>query len=241
MLEEKFKVQYSEIGADGSIPLWKVLNRFQEAAGDDAKSMNFGNGDFDTNLVWILTRMQMFCGKKAAAKEELNFKTWHCFSDKLTSRREFTFKNAAGEPVVTGASWWLLMNLDTRKITRMPQRLIDMNGAIDGPMFEEGDFKMPAFEGVLPVATMPVIVRAEDIDSNRHVNNTHFTAWAIESAPLHGKGELKELRISFKNECFEKDKITVNVYAVNEESFWHVLVREADNKEVARVYTAWQK
>ncbi len=240
MLEESFKTMYSETGADGSVPLWKFLYRFQEAAGDDAKSLNFGNGDFG-NLVWILTRMQIFVLKPALAKETLKLKTWHCFTDKLTSRREFLFSNEKGEEVVKGASWWLLMNLDTRKISRMPQSLIDMNASIQGPMFEEGSFKMPDIEGKTPDAVLQIVTREEDIDSNRHVNNTHFTAWAIESAPVRKEAKLKELRITFKSECFEKDKINISVYKETETSFWHILTRESDGKEAARICTAWEK
>lgn len=241
MLERTFTVWRGETDETGKMPLNRVLFHFQEAAGEDADNLSFGDGDFGGKIVWILARMQVKVNRLPRAHEKLVLKTWHCQTDKLISRRDFFITDESGAKIIVGASWWIHMNLDTRKIARMPQSLIDLNGTTDGPQFEEGNFKQPSFEGVVPAGSYEIITREEDLDSNRHVNNTHYPAWALESAPLRKEAELKELLISFKAECFAGERIAVSAYPDGENAFWHTLIRASDGRPAVSVYTRWER
>ena len=254
MKHEEFRIRYYELGPDGAAPLHALCDYFQEAAGLDAHTLACGYEDLvNSGVAWVLTRMQLTPLAKAAAGSKLTVHTWHSVSDRLFSRREFYITNEKNETILKGSTWWLLIDVRTRKVARTPQSLLDGNPPRPEFVLAEHNPKAPDFDGVAPVLTLPVIVRDEDIDSNAHVNNTHFTAWAIESAPreIVGKRALKELVITFKHECFSKDKLKMSVYqlpseaktggaAEEETAFWHMLVRENDGKECARIYTRWE-
>ncbi|MDF9826604.1 acyl-ACP thioesterase [Ereboglobus sp. PH5-5] len=249
MTHEEFRVRYYELAPDGAIPLHKLCDYFQDAAGIDAHTLAFGSEDLGdaAGLTWVLTRMQLtpLCPARAAGGDTFTVHTWHSRSERLMSRREFYITNGKGETVLKGSTWWLLIDISTRRIARTPQMLIDMNPPTPEFVVEENNPKMPDFSGVQPAATLPIIVRNEDIDSNAHVNNTHFTAWALESAPpeIASSRALKELVITFKNECFAKDKLTMSVHeqpVENGKALWHILTRENDGKETARIYTRWE-
>jgi acyl-ACP thioesterase len=107
---------------------------------------------------------------------------------------------------------------------------------------EARQLKNPSFEGVTPVLSTDVLSRLEDIDPNGHVNNTHFSAWAIGAVPreVRDAKQLADFFINFKAEVMPGDKITVNTYAQEGGAYWHILIREGDNKEIASVYTAWK-
>ena len=248
MTHEEFRVRYYELGPDGAVPLHKLCDYFQESAGIDAHMLAFGSEDLD-GTTWVLSRMQLVpvMPAKAAGGSTFTVHTWHSFSEKIMARREFYITNEQGETVLKGATWWLLMDLATRKLTRIPQMLLDMNPPVPEFVVDEHNPKLPAPGDKQPLATLPIIVRNEDIDSNAHVNNTHFTAWALESVPseIAEKLTLKELVITFKNECFSKDQLTMTVReealaeGATGKAFWHVLTRENDGRESARVYTRW--
>lgn len=252
MTHEEFRIRYYEVGPDGAVPLHTLCNYFQEAAGLDAHTLEVGAEDLAAQgVAWIITRMQLAPLAKATAGSRLTVHTWHSASDKLLSRREFRITTDKGEIVLKGTSWWLLMDLTTRRLARTPQSLLDRNPPTPEYVIAEHNPKAPDFAATRPIAKLNVLLREEDIDSNAHVNNTHFTAWAIESTPpgISQTRALKELVITFKNECFAKEQITVSVYAAPPENdigqangiaFWHMLRRESDGKETARVYTRWE-
>ena len=252
MTHEEFRIRYYELGPDGAVPLHTLCDYFQEAAGLDAHTLACGYEDLaGSGVTWVLTRMQVTPLAKATVGSKLTVHTWHSVSDRLFSRREFYITGEKGEVVVKGSTWWLLIDVRTRKVARTPQSLLDGNPPNPEFVLVEHNPKAADFGGLAPVATLPVIVRDEDIDSNAHVNNTHFTAWAIESAPreIVGGRALKELVITFKHECFSKDKLKMRVYQLPAAepdggaaavAFWHMLARESDGQECARIHTRWE-
>ena len=255
MTHEDFRIRYYETGPDGAAPLHTLCDYFQEAAGLDAHKLAFGAEDLTGGVTWVLTRMQLVPLVKTTVGAVLTVRTWHSFSDKLFSRREFFIENEKKEIVLKGTSWWVVIDVKTRKLARTPQSLLANNPAKPEYVLAEHNPKAPDFSGVAPVNALPVIVRDEDIDSNAHVNNTHFIAWAIESAPrkIIGARSLKELVITFKHECHAKDKLAMSVYQLSAAGtddtevvppaaleFWHILVREQDGRESARIYTRWK-
>ena len=247
MTHEQFRIRNYETGRDSAVPLHMLCNYFQETAGLDANKLSYGASDLeDAGVTWVLTRLQLAPLARAAGVTGLTVHTWHSTSDKLVSRRDFYITNEKDETVLKGASWWVLMDKATRKLARTPQSLIAMNPPTPDFVLDEHNPRAPDFSDVAPAATLPVIVRDEDIDSNEHVNNTHFTAWAIESAPreVASRLALKELVITFKSECFAKDRLTMLVHKSplgtdDGPAFWHILARENDGRECARIHTRW--
>ena len=250
MTSEQFRIRNYETGPDGAVPLHTLCDYFQEAAGLDALKLAFGAGDLVSGATWVLARMQLAPLAKVTAGSMLTVHTWHSFSDKLFSRREFYITNEKNETVLKGSSWWVLIDIKTRRIVRVAQKLLDLNPATPEFVLDEHNPKAPDFTGAEPLATLPILVRDEDIDTNAHVNNTHFTAWAIESAPreIATTRTLKQLVITFKGECHAKDRLTMFVHtsppvsagAQTGVAHWHLLVRENDGTECARVHTRWE-
>jgi medium-chain acyl-[acyl-carrier-protein] hydrolase len=243
MYEAVYKVRYHEVGPDGAVPLWVLQNYFQEAAGIDAHSFAFGWEELSPKgIAWVLTRMQFKLSKKLLNPQEVKIKTWHTVAEKVQSRRDFIIYDAQGGEVARGASWWLILDLGARKIRRLPKELIDMNPANPPPCMEYREMRAPSFESRRPLSAVSVIARLEDIDTNGHVNNTHFTAWALSGVPAHIRASLRleDVFINFKAEIMESNNITVKTYDIGSGAYWHILTRESDGKEISAVYTLWK-
>ncbi len=244
MQEENFKTRYHEMTPKGQIPVWVLQNYFQEAAGIDAHNLSYGWEELSINgVAWILTKLQIQLLKPVSGAQKIRVKTWHCYSDKIQSRRDFVMFNEAGEHIAKGVSWWLIMDLNKRKITRSPQSLIDLNDKNPAPIMEASTEKAPReTELGAPLNTVDLTARLEDLDSNNHVNNSHFSAWALESLPAdktEGK-TLVEIIIHFKAEVRHGDKVLSILYSAGQDRYWHILKRPSDNKEIAAIYTKWE-
>jgi len=238
----EFKPRYYEFAPGNSLPLHILCNYFQEAAGCDAHSNSFGSEELSAQgIAWVLTRMQIEILSPAAPGKTLTVETWHAHTEKVISRREFVITDEDGVTIIKGSTWWVLLNLTTRRITRMPATLIAMNPAEPRYVTEESEFKNNIYDGVTPVSEKIFLTREEDIDTNKHVNNTHYLAWAMETMPkdLRASKKLKSVKISFKAECREDEKITGKVYKDAENSYTHILTRQSDGKEVFRLMSDW--
>ncbi|WP_428898460.1 Acyl-ACP thioesterase [Parelusimicrobium proximum] len=243
MIEDIYSVRYYELNPEGNIPVYALLNYFQASAGHDAHNLGFGWEEFSAQgIAWVITKIQIEILKEAHSVQNLKVKTWPSYSEKVISRRDFIITDESGDVVAKGASWWVVINLERRRPVRLPQAMLDLNPANPEYAAEELPFTSPELEGREKLGSIDVITRLEDLDTNNHVNNSHFSAWALGSVPEETRSacRLSQLIISFKNEALLGDEITVNIYKGEEEnSFWHSLIRKSDGKEVSRVYTKW--
>ncbi|MDR1684199.1 MAG: hypothetical protein LBR90_01880 [Elusimicrobiota bacterium] len=243
MTEETFKVRYYETDARGALPLWALQNYFQETAGIDAHKLSFGAEELGPKgVAWALTKMQFKFSAPAVNQKSVKVKTWHHICEKVQSRREFIIYGQDGQEIVKGITWWIILDLEKRKIMRTPQGLMDLNASNPPAVMEANILKAPAFDGIAPLNSYEVIARLEDIDSNGHVNNVHFSAWALGGVPaeVYQNKRLDDVFINFKNEVMLGDKIAVNTYAHSEAGYWHILTRPDDGKEIAAIYTSWK-
>ncbi len=241
MLEQTFHVRLDELDPSGNIPAVTFLKYFQQAAALDSAQLGFGWKDlYKDNLAWILTHLQARALQTAIALQDVKLKTWHAYSNRLLSRRQFTVYGQDGTPLFEGSSWWAIMDIQKRRLTRTPQRLLEENLSLPDELEPEENFKAP-LPAPLPSSTLQVITREEDLDLNAHVNNTHYTAWAIQSVPpqVRDGKRLGRLLVSFKSECRAGEALSVQVYPCDGQNFWHVITRQSDGKEAARVFTRW--
>lgn len=239
MLTKPFDIRYDELDTRAHISPVTLLRCFQEAAALDAASFAFGWEQLQQhNLSWVLTHMQLEMLAQQIAKQPITIKTWHAFSDKILSRREFEIFTVNGQPLARGSSWWALIDLTKRRLTKSPAELLALNPAQPRYVMEEENFKHPVPAGAPETGRVIIPVRQEDLDLNGHVNNTHYAAWALENAPQNKM--LKKILLHFKNECRAGEVITSAAFADGADMLCHTLTRQSDGKEAAYVITCWQ-
>lgn len=239
MLTKPFEIRYDELDTQAHIGPVTLLRCFQEAAALDAASFAFGWEQLQkNNLSWVLTHMQLEMLAQNIAKQTIFIKTWHAFSDRILSRREFEITSQQGQALARGSSWWALIDTVKRRITKSPAELLALNPAQPVYVMEEENFKRPIPEGAEEKGRVLIPVRREDLDLNGHVNNTHYAAWALEAAPQQRM--LSKILLHFKNECRAGEVITSAAFADGPDVLCHSLTRQSDGKEAAHVITFWQ-
>ena len=86
--------------------------------------------------------------------------------------------------------------------------------------------------------------RMHDLDFNKHVNNSVYAVWAIESVPhdIMTTHALRKIIINYIGESLHGDRIQSNTQqlAANPSRiFLHSLISEQTGKEITRVKTVW--
>jgi medium-chain acyl-[acyl-carrier-protein] hydrolase len=88
-------------------------------------------------------------------------------------------------------------------------------------------------------------VRLKDLDLNKHVNNTVYIQWAMESVPTEvlDKYNPVEIEVSYRGEAFYGDDILAGVQLLQEEeplSLLHRIVKKEKKTELTRLRTFWK-
>ena len=244
MLEKIFDVRHYEFNAQNKLTPWGLQNFFQEAACLEADNLGFGfKALTPQNIAWVLTKLQIKFLCPLANCSSVKVKTWIVSASKITSRRDFIIYDKDGNELAKGTTEWVIIDLLSRRLVRIPQFILDGHPSTAAEEALEQNFvKIPSFEGKQAVNSCQIQTRLEDLDINNHVNNQHFTSWALQATPkeiLENK-TLTDIVVYFKKEIALGDTITVNAYKADEENcFWYISTNQ-EGKEVSAVFARFK-
>ncbi len=244
LYETKLTVRYAETGIDGRLKPGMILNYFQDIASDHCAELGISALDLlPKNLAWVVYRYHLNIYRYPVWKENVYLKTWRYPANNLYELRQFDVYDEAENLIVTAKSSWILTRLDNKKPVRlkyhMPEQLI--NGH---QLPVENDFT------AIPEQTekgdsRSFLVRMHDLDFNRHVNNTVYVIWALESVPneIASKCLPCEISIQYQGDVVFGDHVTAFTQPFPEESdtsYLHTIFHDGQDAPITRVMTRWQ-
>lgn len=179
----------------------------QEIATLGAKELHFDDSVTlsAANAVWVLARMRVCFERMPSRYQPITLETWHKGINSVFFLRDYQICDETGEVLVNSTSSWVIMDIDQRRMLRpdglthiIPPDPEQARHAIEAPA---GKIVIPRGCPVEKVSDHPV--RYSDVDSNRHVNNTRYTAWAMDCLPdtLTFHRTLREIEINFNREA----------------------------------------
>ena len=245
MLEKTFEIRHYEFNAKHELTPWGLQNFFQETACIDADELGFGfKALTPQHIAWVLTKLQMHFMRSLQGCKTAKVKTWVVSASKITSRRDFIIYDQDGNELVKGTTEWVIIDLISRRLLRIPQFILDGHPKteVQGAL-EQNFVRTPSFDGKEPVNTCKIYTRLEDIDVNNHVNNQHFTSWALQATPkeILDNMQIADILVYFKKEIPLGDILTVNCYKADEENaFWYTLINQ-EGKEASAVFVRFCK
>jgi acyl-ACP thioesterase len=241
--EAAYTVQLFDTDASGVLSprgLWDFL---QETAGYHTQLLGVAPEDLrPRGLAWILARLRMQVQRYPALGEKVTVRTWPCGIEKLFALRDFTVCDTNGEQIACATSAWLALKLDTLRPVRV-QSVFSPPGMEAFPRaLETGIERLPAPSNVS--REWSTAVRFVDLDANRHVGNSRYVEWVVESAgrELLEGSMMSELGIDFLSETPYGGGVMVRTgqEAGDPPRLSHSIVRTTDWLEAARARTAWR-
>lgn len=175
-------VKYSEINRDGYLPLYGILEYFQNCI--NFHSLDIGM-DYESmmkkNKAWVLISWKIKLLKKINLYDKVEIGTWAYDFDKMYGYRNYVILDENGEKAACAETKWVLIDLKTR----MPLR-VEVEDTIGYATGEKLD--MPPMSRKLKLSDdvtkyEPVKVLSTYIDTNGHMNNTAYFRLAEEYLP----------------------------------------------------------
>ena len=246
--DEIFTVRGYEVDASNLVCVQSLCDYAQEAAGNHAAVLNLSIERMQAEgYTWVLSRLQLAPGVYPAAGSSVHVHTWPVGVEGLQYRRDFVMTSATGEIVATAISHWVIVNLRTRKVSRIPEFVADIQHRNPREAMADAKRRLP----LLGADDEQCRFRARlgDMDRNRHVNNVRYVDWVLQTVPgaLRDSASLCFMEMVFRAESVQGDSVSARCAAVADAlppghaaGFTHSLVREGDEKELVRAYTAWR-
>ncbi|WP_018476190.1 acyl-[acyl-carrier-protein] thioesterase [Pontibacter roseus] len=241
--QSQFTVRSTETDQSGQATLPALVGYMQEAAWDNTATMGISMYELlEQGLTWVLQRMRIEVFRYPTHREGITVETWASGRERVFLHRDFRVYSAERELLGQATSVWLVMDVVKRQMVSVPDFItaIEVVPGQEALPFAKG--KLPQLEEPKYEEQMPV--RWHDIDLNRHVTNTRYLQWVLETLPVEvlEKQQLSEIDIVFKAESTLGDTILAAAGPAEEaNSFLHRLSSTESGKELVQARTRWSQ
>ena len=239
LFEKEYVVQTYETDQRGFARPVALLNYLQAAAGEHASLLKVAVADLRTSgHTWVISRIHLVMERYPRGGHTVLVRTWPAVRDTLFTVRDFELYDR-GVLIGRATTSWAVLNLKTRRPVKLASVLplypIHAERALDDPFKTLPLCEKPQYELSLPVLR-------GDLDLNRHVNNTVYAGWALETVPENVDSScwLADIEISFRAEALYGDTIVARSEKNGDgESYIHSINNCRDGRELARLRTRW--
>jgi len=256
---EVFPVRFAEVGPNNEATMVSVAGLIQECACNHAQGIwgiaqSMPRDMRKANLAWVCTRLHLRMRQYPKWGEKVAVSTWFEPQGKIAARRDYRINNhGTGEQLGEATSQWVVFNLETRKMARIPAPVLEdfKSQALEMSVMEEGYTadKLPDVNDVGSACMAPMrhAARRNDMDMNGHVNNVVYVQWLLESVPsdVWAGRVLKEIILEYRSECNFGDNIEATCCEWQSERddefvLLHKLERPGKG-DIVRAKTVWSK
>ena len=211
-LERKYHLRTSDFDMRNRILPASVLDLFQDAAGEHAKTLGIGYYDLlPENKCWMILRSRYEVVKQPKIFSSVIVKTWPIESRRIEFDRDYVVTDTEGNILIKGTSSWAILDVFNRDRPSLVMAK-DFDLGIDEYIEEralEGKFERlaPKFQA----DGAPAITRSgyTDIDTNGHVNNIKYANFILNALNLPADKEISSFRIDYLREMMSGAEIRI--------------------------------
>jgi medium-chain acyl-[acyl-carrier-protein] hydrolase len=237
---ESFPVHTFDVDAFGTLVVPALSGYLSEIAGQHAAELGVGlERLLERGLTWVLARQRIEMPVPVRLRDTIEVETWPSGVDRLAALREFVVRRG-DEEVARASTQWFVLDVATRRPVR-PAEVLDARFPRErlAPAAPFTPGKLASLAGW--ELQKRFHVRYGDIDVNLHVTNTSYVTWALEAVPreVWQSSRPSAVEVQFVGEAHHGSAILSRVARSGERELAHAIVREEDEKELARLVTRW--
>lgn len=231
-----YTVQTFDIDRRRRMTLAALVRQMQEAAMQNVMGLKVSVWDMEAeHLSWVLLRKNLNVERLPLVGEKLSIVTYPAGFEKVFTYRDFKVYDENEKLIATSSTTWLLLDTQTRRMTRIPDFVLAFAPQIPPPedCLPRAKTNVPKLERV--DASLPFRTNFHDLDFNGHLNNVFYIQWMLETLPdeVLENGHFRSLDIQYKVESHWKDEVLAERQDLDGGKFATRLVRQSDGKELA--------
>lgn len=242
--EKEYEIHYYEVDFKRKALITSIIDFLGDIAIKQSEELGVGIDYLrEKNLAWVLYKWNIDMYKYPSYGDKIIIKTYAYSMRKFYAYRQFEILNLEGETLGKADSIWFLINTEKRKPVRVTEDLYKAYGVDlkDESVLEIEDIEKPQNITIKKAFD----VRYSDIDTNRHVNNVKYIAWALETIPLETvlNYSLKNIKVTYEKETTYGETIKVFTELIDEDDKVTCLhkITDKEDKELTLLKTVWEK
>jgi acyl-ACP thioesterase len=205
---QDFSIHSYEVDTGGFLTPRALCAFLQEAAGGDAARAGYTMERLaQQQLVWVIQWLRVEVERYPRRGERLSIATWARPFERAIARREFDVVDGSGGRVAVGTSRWAVVDLKARRLVRLPEFVRSAPVPDRPPALDRAPSSLEPAEPAERERRFEV--RRGDLDMVRHVNNTRYVEWALETVPdeVHERCGPSSFEIAFRREAVYGDTV----------------------------------
>jgi medium-chain acyl-[acyl-carrier-protein] hydrolase len=242
--EKEYEIHYYEVDYKKRALITSIVDFLGDIATKQSAELGVGiDYLIENKIAWVLYKWNVDMYKYPTYGEKIKIKTCPYSMRKFYAYRTFEIFNTEGELMGKAESIWFLINVEKRRPVRISKDIYKFYGVDfeDESVLEIEDIAKPS--NLNNEKTFNV--RYSDIDTNQHVNNSKYIAWAIETVPMEIvlNYTLKNVKVTYEKETTYGETVRVFTEVINEDNLvvcLHKITGE-EGKELTLLKTVWEK
>lgn len=239
----RFSVRTYEVDKHKIMLLPALVKLMHETAMQNVLKLNLSVWDLEPHgISWVLIRKHLEVDRYPRLGENIEVVTYPAGFDRFLTHRDYRVFDHSGQEIARASSTWLLLNMETRKIARLPDFILAF-----GHKMPDRQVCLPAPPTALPEPgrlenILTTEVHWHELDWNGHLNNMYYVQWMMEAAGTDQleQSEVFELDIIYKQEAILAEKIRSAFSASGQEqTLLHRLTGSKD-QELAVARSHWR-
>ncbi len=241
IFEYDFRMGIKDIGKGNFIKNKSILEMLENIGSYHSDFAGYGAADIEkTRVVWILMGWKLNVINRPKYGQTIHVKTWGRDMLKAFTYRDFEVFDDSGNLCAIATSKWVLMNVDTGKITRITDDIADKYKIEDRSIFPNREIEkiLLPYEEEYTAAKEYVVTR-RDIDINGHMHNLYYLDLAYEVLPedVYKNRPYNNIQIQYKKEIKYNEKVICKYAFLNKRNV--VTIYGEDEKTVHAVIEIW--
>jgi medium-chain acyl-[acyl-carrier-protein] hydrolase len=242
--EKEYEIHYYEVDYKKRALITSVVDFLGDIATKQSAELGVGiDYLIENKLAWVLYKWNVDIYKYPTYGEKVKIKTCPSSMRKFYAYRTFEIFNTEGELIGKAESIWFLIDIEKRRPVRISKDIYKFYGVDfeDDSILEIEDIKKSTGLSNEKIFN----VRYSDIDTNHHVNNSKYIAWAIETVPMEIvlKYTLKNVKVTYEKETTYGETVRVFTEVINEDNLVVCLhkIMDKEDKELTLLKTVWER
>ncbi len=243
---DALSVRSYEAGRDGSVRPGVILRYLESLATRASAGMGYDTRWYrDNRGAWVVREMSLLLGARAGIDDDLRLFTWISEFRRVQATREYLITRAdTGRVVARAQARWAYIDRVTGQLTRIPNDLTARMGPWGHGMRSRRS-ATPG-DGLTPAASLPLVAREYEADTQGHVNNCVYLDWfdeAASQAMATSSARPRFFRLEYIRPALPGDALTIHTAPAVTRSrglaLWQWITPSDAATPIARAWSEW--
>ncbi|MBU3144538.1 acyl-[acyl-carrier-protein] thioesterase [Clostridium sp. CF012] len=240
--ERNYNIHYYEVDIHKRALITSIVDYLGDMAMYQSEILGVGIEHLkEKKMAWVLYKWDITMESYPLLNETIRVKTFPYSFRKFYAYRKYEIINAEGDKIGYASSVWILINTDRRRPIRIMKDMYATYGIDES---NDTPIEIEDIKSIKIVDSEKSFqVRYSDIDTNMHVNNVKYVAWALETVPKDVvlNCELKNIKVTYEKETTYGEIIKVSTEVIREENkiiCRHKIINE-EGTELTLLESTW--